>query len=50
MSQFKANENYGRHLLNMDYTAIQNAKTLAMDNDNWDEYDRLQEQEDQLIK
>ena len=45
MSQFKANENYGKHILNMDYTAIQNAKALAMDNDDWDAYDQACEAE-----
>lgn len=49
MSQFKANENYERHVQNMDYTAIQNAKAKAVDNDDWDELSRLQKIEDELV-
>ena len=45
MSSFKANENYGKHIINMDYTAIQNAKALAMDNDDWDAFDSACEAE-----
>ncbi|MCU4677465.1 hypothetical protein N7931_17725 [Catenovulum sp. 2E275] len=50
MSQFKANENYERHVKNMDYTAIQNTKAKAIDNDDWDELSRLQKIEDELVK
>lgn len=32
---FKANENLYAHVNNMDYTEIQNAKALAMDNEDW---------------
>ena len=45
MSSFKANENYGKHVINMDYTSIQNAKALAMDNDDWSAYDSACEAE-----
>ena len=38
MSQFQANENYGKHVTNMDYTSIQNAKALAIDNEDWDAF------------
>lgn len=47
MSQFKANENHNTHLGNMCYTEIQNAKALAMDNDDWDAYDEAAEAEKQ---
>ncbi|MBE0362093.1 hypothetical protein PULV_a3888 [Pseudoalteromonas ulvae UL12] len=36
MPQFKANENYERHVMNMEYTDIQNAKAIAIDNEDWD--------------
>lgn len=49
MSQFKSNENYGCHVINMDYTAIQNAKALAMDNDDWDAYDLVAEAEEEWL-
>ena len=39
MSAYKVNENYGKHIINMDYTSIQNAKSLAMDNEDWNAYD-----------
>jgi len=40
MSQFKVNENYNRHVANMDYTQIQNAKATAIDKEDWDELTR----------
>ena len=49
MSQFRANENYESHVFNMDYTAIQNAKAKAIDNEDWDELTRLQKAENELI-
>lgn len=45
MSSFKANENYGKHTINMDYTSIQNAKALALDSDDWDAFDLAVEDE-----
>ena len=39
MSSFKANENYGKHVINMDYTSIQNAKA------DWDAFDSACEAE-----
>lgn len=50
MSQFKANENYNRHVANMDYTEIQNAKANAIDNENWDKLTELQNLENDLLK
>ena len=50
MSQFKANENYNRHVVNMDYTAIQNAKAKAIDNNDWDKLTELQKIEEELVK
>lgn len=50
MSNFKANENYERHLSNMDYTAIQNAKAKAVENEDWDELTRLQKIENEMVK
>lgn len=50
MSNFKFNENHNRHVQNMDYTAIQNAKAKAVDNEDWDELLRLQKIENELIE
>ena len=50
MSQFNANENYQRHVANMDYTAIQNAKANAIDAGDWDKLAELQEAEAELVK
>lgn len=50
MSQFRANENYERHVANMDFTAIQNAKAAAVDSEDWDELTRLQKAEEELVK
>jgi hypothetical protein len=33
--QYRVNENFEKHVSNMDYTAIQNAKAEALDEDNW---------------
>jgi hypothetical protein len=49
MSQFKANKNYERHVQNMDYTQIQNAKAKAIDEENWSELSRVQELENSTI-
>lgn len=48
MSYFRRNENYERHLINMDVTALQNAKARAVDNEDWDELNRLQKEEKEL--
>ena len=50
MSQFKANENYERHVMNMDYTDIQNAKAKAIDNEDWDKLTQLQNAENKMVK
>ena len=47
---FKANENYNRHVANMDYTEIQNAKAKAIDNEDWDKLTELQNLESSLLK
>lgn len=49
MSQFRANENYGRHVSNMDYTSIQNAKAAALDSGDIDAYDAAVEAEEELL-
>lgn len=50
MSQFKANENHDRHVANMDYTDIQNAKAKAIDNEDWDKLTELQNIENSIFK
>lgn len=49
MSLFKANENFQRHVANMDYTNLQNAKAKAIDNEDWDRLSELQKLEDELV-
>ena len=39
MSHFNANENFTKHQVNMDYTAIKNMQAKAMDDGDWDSFD-----------
>jgi hypothetical protein len=48
--KFNANENYDRHVANMDYTRIQNAKAKAIENRDWDALTELDLQEAQMVK
>ena len=49
MSAYKSNENYGKHIINMDYTSIQNAKALAIDNEDWNAYDLAAQAEKEWV-
>jgi hypothetical protein len=50
MSQFAANENFSKHVSNMDYTAIQNMKAKAIDEQDWDALDRADALEKQWLE
>ena len=49
MSQFKANENYAKHVSDMDYTAIKNMQAKALDENDWDKFDAAHELEKQWL-
>jgi hypothetical protein len=50
MSQFAANENFSKHVSNMDYTAIQNMKANAIDAQDWEALDRADALEAQWLE
>lgn len=50
MSNFKSNENFQEHSVNMNYTTIQNMKAEAMDNDDWVAYDEAVKIEEEWVK
>jgi hypothetical protein len=45
MSTFTAAENFEVHVSNMNYTAIQNMKAKAFDDEDWDKLDEAYELE-----
>lgn len=42
---YKANENYGQHVNNMNYTVIKNMQAKAIDEQDWDALDEAYELE-----
>ena len=42
---YKANENYGQHVNNMNYTVIKNIQAKAIDEQDWDALDEADELE-----